>query len=468
MKSRSLLPKGQNKQKKQEDSVLSHRLVRIFYQTVHHFFPDFWHWLKAVIDPRQENSCDYQIQTLLWVGILLFVLKLGSRRKIDAKFVSQQFINHLSLLSKQALTKIPHNGTLGYLLQFLNPDELGQLRYQIINQLIRNKSLVKYRLEGYYMITLDMTGYLTFKKRHCSYCLSKKVKVGKGKKKKVIYFHPVVEAKLVTTNGLALSVETEFVENRESGQKKQDCELKAAYRLLARLAAWFPQLRICLVLDSLYVAEEILKICEVHNWRFLIVFKKGSAPELYQEFEVLKKRCPENYLAYDWRNEKQYYHWVNDIDYKFQGRYYVNLLECLVIKKKTQKGKRKRTRWLWLTNFHIKVENCVFLANEGGRLRWKTENEGFNMQKNGGYNMEHPYTDDYNGAKCFYLLMQIAHIINQLIEKGSLLSEAIRKALGSIREIAERLLEELRTSFFAPGEIDKLIATRIQIRLDTS
>lgn len=445
-------------------------IKRIFYKTVHHFFPEFRSWLKGAKDPRQKNSCDYQIQTLLWVGILVFVLKLGARRKIDTKFVSAQFVKHLALLSGQELTKCLHNTTLAYLLRLLNPAEVSKLRYQIINRLIRNKCLTKYRLGRYYMITIDMTGYLTFKKRHCSYCLSKKVKVGNGKKKKVIYSHPVVEAKLVTNNGLALSVETEFVENRAPGQKKQDCELKAAYRLLARLAEHFPQLRICLVLDSLYVSEEILKICERYNWRFIIVFKKGSAPELYQEYEVLKKRCPANYLAYDWkrREEKQFYHWVTDIDYKFEGHHYVNILECSVIKKEPKKGERKRTRWLWLTNFPINKENCMYLANEGGRSRWKTENEGFNIQKNGGYNMEHRYIEDYNGAKCFYLLLQIAHIINQLIEKGSLLTEEIRKYLGSIHEIADRLLEELRTSFFAPGEIDELLGRRFQIRLDSS
>jgi hypothetical protein len=445
-------------------------IKHVFYKTVHHFFPEFRSWLKGVKDPRQENSCDYQIQTLLWVGILVFVLKLGSRRKIDVKFVSAQFVKHLTLLTGQELTKCLHNSTLAYLLRMLNPSALYELRYQIINRLIRNKCFTKYRLGRYYMMTLDMTGYLTFRKRHCSWCLIKKVKVGKGKKKKVIYSHPVVEAKLVTNNGFALSIESEFVENREPGQKKQDCELKAAYRLLERLAERFPQLRICLVLDSLYVSEEILEICEKYDWRYIIVFKKGSAPELYQEYEVLKKRCTENYLAYDWkkRGEKQFYHWVTDIDYKFAGHHYVNILECLVRKKKPKKRERKRTRWLWLTNLPINKNNCMILANEGGRLRWKTENEGFNMQKNGGYNMEHPYIEDYNGAKCFYLLMQIAHILNQLLEKGSLLTDTIKKSLGSIREIAERLLEELRTSFFAPGEIDELLATRIQIRFDTS
>ena len=35
-----------------------------------------------------------------------------------------------------------------------------------------------------------------------------------------------------------------------------------------------------------------------------------------------------------------------------------------------------------LTNFKIDKHNC-YLANKGGRLRWKIENEGFNIQKNG-------------------------------------------------------------------------------------
>jgi len=50
---------------------------------------------------------------------------------------------------------------------------------------------------------------------------------------------------------------------------------------------------------------------------------------------------------------------------------------------------------------------------------------------------------------------------------GSLLDENLRKLLGCIRAIAKRLLEELRTDFFVPGEIEKLLSARIQIRLDS-
>lgn len=423
-----------------------------------------------MVDARQKGKCTYQIQTLLWVGLLVFVLKLGSRRKIEAKFVTQQFVRHLSLLSSQELTKVPHNTTLAYLARLLTPEDLDKLRYRVINRLLRNKYLVKFRLFGYYLIALDGTGYLSFDKRHCRYCLRKRMKVKGRKKKKWRYYHPVVEAKLVTVNGLALSMATEFIENPKLKVKRQDCELAAAYRLLGRLGKQFPQLKVCLLLDSLYVSEEILNICEKYDWRYIIVFKEGCAPELYQEYQVLKKRCQDNYLAYNWEDggENQRYWWVTSLDYKFKGHHYVNFLECLVIKKKPKKGERKQSRWLWLTNLPITKENCMILANEGGRLRWKTENEGFNIQKNGGYNLEHPYIEDWNGAKCFYLLLQIAHIINQLIEKGSLLTKEVRKALGSIREIAQRLLEELRYFFFGPGEFEQLITRRIQIRFDTS
>lgn len=334
---------------------------------MHHFFPAFLSWLKAFDDPRNKKSITYPPEVLLWVGILMFILKLGARRQINFDFQTASVIKNLAFLSKQNLQRIPDDDTLAYYYSRFNPAAFDDLRRLMINELMRRKSLVKERLFGYYLIALDGTGHLVYNRRHCPYCLIKK------KRGKVLYYyHQVVEAKLVTANGFALSMATEFVENWVPGQTKQDCELKAAYRLLVQLAKRFPQLRICLVLDSLYVSEGILNICEQYNWRYIIVFKKGSAPELYQEYEVLKKRCAENCLVYDWekKEEKQYYHWVTDIDYKFEGRHYVNILECLVIKKKLKKHERPRTRWLWLTNFPINKDNCMILANEGGRLRF--------------------------------------------------------------------------------------------------
>ncbi|MBM3710334.1 MAG: transposase, partial [Actinobacteria bacterium] len=51
----------------------------------------------------------------------------------------------------------------------------------------------------------------------------------------------MLEAKLVTESGLAISVETEFIINID-GASKQDCELAAFYRMVKRLKKGFPQL----------------------------------------------------------------------------------------------------------------------------------------------------------------------------------------------------------------------------------
>ena len=130
----------------------------------------------------------------------------------------------------------------------------------MINRLIRMKALEKFRLLGeYYMIAVDGTGHLVYKERHCPHCLTKE-KDGKV----LYYYHNVLEAKLVTASGLALSVETEFILNSD-GKSKQDCELSAFYRMAKRLKKRFPQLKICLLLDSLYAAAPVMDMAEKYN-----------------------------------------------------------------------------------------------------------------------------------------------------------------------------------------------------------
>ena len=77
-----------------------------------------------------------------------------------------------------------------------------------------------------------------------------------------------------------------------------------------------------------------------------------------------------------------------------------------------------------ITNFEVHSHNVLELANHGGCLRWKIENEGFNVQKHGGYALEHIFTHHPVATKVFYLLLQLAHTLAQLIEHGSLFCQA--------------------------------------------
>ena len=101
-------------------------------------------------------------------------------------------------------------------------------------------------------------------------------------------------------------------------------------------------------------------------------------------------------------------------------------------------------------------------------MRWKIENEGFNVQKTGGYELEHAYTNNPNSAKVFYLLLQIAHLLAQLLYKGNLLKRNFPKGFGSAKNLAFRLLEAWRNARMTQEDITTALQKRFQIRFDSS
>ena len=88
------------------------------------------------------------------------------------------------------------------------------------------------------------------------------------------------------------------------------------------------------------------------------------------------------------------------------------------------------------------------------------------MQKNGGYELEHAYARNPIASKVFYLLLQVAHTLAQLIERGSLFRKAFPTGVGSAKNLAFRLLEAWRNARISPRRIEIMLNTRVQIRLN--
>jgi hypothetical protein len=61
----------------------------------------------------------------------------------------------------------------------------------------------------------------------------------------------------------------------------------------------------------------------------------------------------------------------------------------------------------------------------GGRIRATIENEGFNVQKNSGFNWKLAYSPDGTKARACYFLRQLGRLFFQLLEKGSLLENRL-------------------------------------------
>ena len=98
-----------------------------------------------------------------------------------------------------------------------------------------------------------------------------------------------------------------------------------------------------------------------------------------------------------------------------------------------------------------------------GRQRWKIENEGFNEQKNGTYNITHLCSRFENALKNHYLFIQIAHTIRQLLELGSLVIKEVKRFVTK-KEISKMIIDTLISSIISNLESLDL---NFQLRFDT-
>src|SRR6202011_1203776 len=205
----------------------------------------------------------------------------------------------------------------------------------------------------------------------------------------------------------------------------------------------------------------------------VVTFKEGRTPALGREYQALLPQCPENSLKRAWVDRPvQEFRWVTHLAYEdSEGRpWRLNALECT-----ETAADGDEHYFAWLTALPVGRKTVEEIAQKGGRDRWKVENEGFNRQKNSGLNLEHVYSTDPEKWKSYYLLLQIAFILVQLLERGNLLrrlaaeaGHSVWKLFGSLKNVARRLLESVRFVAWEEDWFDPRQAARLRISLDTS
>ena len=359
------------------------------------------------------------MEEIMMGGLSTFLFKSGSRNRLNNTRNGCHFSkNYLDLFG----LKLPHQDSVKEVLCDLDPTRLEQVKMDLMSRLFEQKFLRKYRLMGqYYLVAVDATGIMSFEHRHCEHCLT-----GESKNGKIMYFHYVLEAKLITSDGLAISLASEWIDNqnRPGDFNKQDCERKAFIRLAEKLKKQYPHLAICILADGLYPYENAFKICEACGWKFIFVLKDGSLKTVQEELTLPRRTKPvKTYYTVKngWRITDEYRFYPDIIYHK---KYTLNWIQCEETQRKTFVSKTKETRvetkehcFEYVTNMTPDKDNVRAIAC-AGRLRWKIENEGFNTQKNNGYELQHKYCEkSYTGLQNYYSLLQIAHAINQLIER---------------------------------------------------
>lgn len=423
-----------------------------FIQVQRHFFKEFNNWIDEMMDPRNESYCIYTQQDLVHLGILKNVCSIESMRQMNEKLNEDVCIETLSFLSGDAyLNELPDSTTLNNYLERLSPACLSDLRRKMVTSLIRSKAFHKNRFLGkYWVVILDGTGLFHFRERHCENCLVTTVTDEDGRKHKN-YYHKVLEAKIVLSDSIVISLGTEFIENEKEDVSKQDCENAAAKRLLERLKKEYPRLRICVLGDGLYGVEPLMKQCSGYGWKYIFSLKEGLQKNITKDYNDLetdmkhemKELCAEGGTG-------RFYNGVEKLTEKTEI-FNVFEYEYEQEKKDREQGEANRIQvhFMWVTNLKLTERNLEGFIRTG-RKRWKIENEGFNNQKNGIYKIEHLNSRDTNAMKNHYLLTQVADILMQLYLSCNKLVKAINQ---SIKNTSSRLLESFRRQPITPEDV---------------
>jgi len=448
--------------KKQEDM-----LVLKLVANISDSFPALFQKLAEIPDFRILPQ--YSLTELLFAGIALHLFKVGSRNAFNNLREKRNFISNFCKAFKM---KIPHLDTVDLAMRAVSNEEIEKVKTYLIKHLITKKTFYNYRIFGkYYNVAIDATGVMTIDEKNLNNfpnALYKTYRKGKEDEYRV-YFINVLEAKLVTENGFCISLATEWIENPSEEYIKQDCEQKAFKRLSAKLKKSYPRLPICLTADGLYPNKTIFEACQKYNWVWIFTLKSGNLPSVWEEAERLKKLQLNNNKTLitstvmkvrDRKSEKLQQvlkelltklDWINEIDYEGFSVNIVRGFELL-------DGEIIHT-FVYLTSLSVTYENSKEIFNNG-RLRFKIENEGFNIQKNHGYNMQHKFSQTSELAmKNYYSCMQIAHLINQFYENNIVLKA---------RETFKNLWEFLRGMFvfetFCSDSISNFLKVKRQAR----
>lgn len=417
------------------------------------YFPKLLKWIDDLTDTRHQSYTTYDFKICLLTQILAFCSGYQSMNKIGRDFNSDIVISNINNILKTNYVELPHKDTLINIISEIKHDELENIQTNIIKTLIRSKMLDKYRFNGMFHVVIDGTGLYSTKVNLGEKAITKVYNKGE-ENEYTLYSYYALEAKLVCGN-MTFSLATEFVEyetykddegNTYRKFDKQDCELKAAYRLMNKIKKRFPKLPIIVGGDALYLGRPFLDLCDKHKFEYIIRYKETDAPSIKRNFDEIKIVSNE-------------YEYQNDIifgDLKNKDFYTLNVISY------DEENIDEETRKVTITNFSYVTSLTINDKNKEsimllGRRRWKIENKGFKEQKSDILNITHIYTKDCNSTKNLYLIIQFAHTLLNLLNYGDILIVGLMTTKNEVSDLIKKTL----TSVFNPLNLNR----KIQLRL---
>lgn len=386
------------------------------------YFPQLERMLSGLTDKRHKSYITYNMRTIIFTKLIALICGITTMTGINNKFNTEEAIKNLSIICKQSLKEIPDWQTIQDVIEQLSYEEIDEIRQYIFKALIRSKMFDRFRYNNAIQLLVDATGLTSFDYNLNGNCLTR-TRDGKTK-----YYKYVLEAKAVF-GSMVISIDSEWIENTDINNEndKQDCEINAFKRMAPRIKKKYPKLKFILTGDALYATTPMINICKENKWFYIFNLKKNRLRNVYEEFQD----------NVNYKNEVSISNYLLSSNIKFKE----NLVNAFSYEETIGD---KTTTFNYITNLKVKDSNIIDIV-QMGRRRWKIENEGFNEQKNGTYNISHLCSRFENALKIHYLLIQIAHTIRQLFELGSLIYKEV-KSFTNKKEVSQHITTKLTSS----------------------
>jgi hypothetical protein len=388
-------------------------------------------------DPR-SGEVEIPLDDALMSAFAMFALKDPSllafdhrRRNPTDNFRTIYGINH-----------VPCDSQMRDILDPIDPLSLRPGFLDVFSCLQRGKALKPFvYLDGYYLVSLDGTGYFSSSKIHCKSCLVKNHSDGR-----ITYSHQLLGATLVHPDlkeVIPLAPEPII---QQDGQTKNDCERNATRRWLKQFRQEHPRLPIIVVEDALSANAPHLKDLAEADARYIIGVKPGDHKFLFEhlravdaagQMQVLTLVDPTTGLLHHFR-------FCNRVPLnESHPDVLVNVLEYWEFDRDGQVQ-----YFSWITDFVLTADN-VWDIMRGGRARWKIENETFNTLKNQGYHLEHNYGHgEQNLSVVLALLMMLAFLVDQVQQLCCPLFKAAWHKMKTKCQLWDEIRSHFRTLLF--------------------
>jgi hypothetical protein len=313
--------------------------------------------------------------------------------------------------------------------EILDPVDPASLRpafKHVLRQLQRGKVIEELVfVEGHYLLALDGTGYFSSNQMHCASCLEKQQRNGT-----VTYSHQMLEAALMHPEQREVIARMPEPIIKQDETSKHDCERNAAKRLLTKCRQDHPHLQVLITEDSLSSNAPHIEMLQAHGVHYILGVKAGDHAFFFHQVAQAEQAGRVTYYAREdvETGAHHRFRFVSDMPLNESNTdVRVNFLECW----ETLKGQVQHCSWV--TDLRVN-KGTVHRLMQGGRARWRIENETFNTLKNQGYHFAHNFGHGYQHLSVvFAMVMMLAFFVDQVQQLCCPLFQAAWAQWGSKR-----------------------------------